>query len=256
MRLTVLGCAGSFPTAESPASSYLIEHDGQRIVLDMGNGSIANLQQHVDLDQPNAISAVLLPHGHLDHCADLGSLYVIRAYHPSSRFDHLHVFGPDGIAQRIAALYGSSVGALEASLEFIEFTGRPQHVGPFTVTTCPARHPVPSVSIRVEVAGASMVYSGDTGPNDALIALAADADLAVFEASFVGADNPPDLHLTGAAAGEHARSAGARELLLTHLVRWNADEDVLAEAASAFDGPIRLARPGMTVDIGSGLKPG
>ncbi len=249
MKLTVLGCAGSFPTADSPASSYLLEHEGQRIVLDMGNGSIGNLQRHVDLDQPDAISAVLLSHGHLDHCADLGSLYVIRAYHPSTRFGRLRVFGPVGVAQRMAALYGSSVAALEASFEFIEFTGGPEIVGPFTVTTCAARHPVPSVSIRVATPGGSMVYSGDTGPNEELITLAVDVDLAVFEASFVGDDNPPDLHLTGAAAGEHARLAGARKLLLTHLVRWNDDEDVLAEAASAFDGPIQLARPGLTLDI-------
>ena len=249
MRLTVLGCAGSFPTADSPASSYLLEYDGQRVVLDIGNGSIGNLQRHVDLDNPDAISAVLLSHGHLDHCADLGSLYVIRSYHPSTRFGPLRVFGPVGIAQRMAALYGTSVAALEASFDFIEFTGEPQHVGPFTVTTCAARHPVPSVSMRVAAGGASMAYSGDTGPNDQLVTLAADVDLAVFEASFVGAGNPADLHLTGAAAGEHASRAGARELLLTHLVRWNSDEDVLAEASAAFAGPIRIARPGMTIDV-------
>jgi ribonuclease BN (tRNA processing enzyme) len=215
----------------------------------MGNGSIGSLQRHVDLDQPDAISAVLLSHGHLDHCADLGSLYVIRAYHPSTRFGPLRVFGPAGIAERIAALYGSSVAALRTSFDFIEFTGEPAHIGPFTVTTCAARHPVPSVSIRVEAPGASMVYSGDTGPNDDLVGLAAGADLALFEASFVGMRNPPDLHLSGAQAGAHARDGGVRQLMLTHLVRWNSDEDVLAEASAAFDGPIRLARPGLTVDV-------
>ena len=40
MRLTVVGCAGSFPGPDSPASCYPVEHDGARILLDLGNGSL------------------------------------------------------------------------------------------------------------------------------------------------------------------------------------------------------------------------
>ena len=55
-----------------------------------------------------------------------------------------------------------------------------------------------------------MVYSGDTGPTDALVTLADGADLLLCEASFVeGDDNDADLHLTGREAGDHAQRAGA-----------------------------------------------
>ena len=83
MQLTVVGCAGSFPSAQSPASCYLLEHDGNRVLLDLGNGSLGALQQHVDLVWPGALDAVLLSHCHIDHCADLGSLYVQRHYGPA-----------------------------------------------------------------------------------------------------------------------------------------------------------------------------
>ena len=44
MKLTVVGCAGSFPSASSTGSCYLVEHDGHRIVLDLGNGALGALQ--------------------------------------------------------------------------------------------------------------------------------------------------------------------------------------------------------------------
>lgn len=254
MKLTVLGCSGSFPTTRSPASSYLLEQDGHRIVLDLGNGSIGNLQRHVDLDAPDSLAAVVLSHGHLDHCADLGSLFVIRRYHPTEVFRPLRVLGPPGIAQRIADMYGTSVSALSTHLAFEEFTAKASQIGPFTIRTCTARHPVPSASIRVDAAGSSMAYSGDTGPNDALVQLAQGVDLALLEASYVGQECPPDLHLTATAAGDHAARSAAGRLVVTHLVRWNDDDQVLQEASAAFttsagNGPTTLAYPGMVIDL-------
>ncbi|MBU6245016.1 MAG: MBL fold metallo-hydrolase [Actinomycetales bacterium] len=249
MRLTVLGCAGSFPTADSPASAYLVEHEGHRILLDLGNGAISGLQRLVDLDDPDALDAVVLSHGHLDHCADLGSLYVARTYHPTVRFPRLPVLGPAGIAGRIAEMYGTSIAALESSFAFGELGSSPMALGPFEVDACPARHPVAALCIGVRAGGRRLAYSGDTGPNDELVELARDADLALFEASFVGDDAPPALHLTATQAGQHAALAGARSLLVTHLVRWNDDAQVLAEATAAFGGPTRLAHPGLVVDV-------
>ena len=55
MKLTIVGCAGSAPGPNSPASCYLVEHDGFRLVLDLGNGSFGTLQAVVD---PDAIDAV------------------------------------------------------------------------------------------------------------------------------------------------------------------------------------------------------
>jgi ribonuclease BN (tRNA processing enzyme) len=59
--------------------------------------------------------------------------------------------------------------------------------------------------------------------------------------------------MTGRQAGEYAAKAGARRLVLTHVPPWNDARRTLAEAASAYDGPIDLARPGLTLDLPASL---
>ena len=79
MRLTIIGCSGSFPGPDSPASSYLLEAEGFRLLLDLGSGSLGVLQRHVGLYD---IDAVCLSHLHADHCLDLCAYYVARTFHP------------------------------------------------------------------------------------------------------------------------------------------------------------------------------
>jgi ribonuclease BN (tRNA processing enzyme) len=249
MRLTVIGCAGSYPNATSPASCYLVEHDGHRVLLDLGNGALGALQRHVALDWPVALDAVILSHGHVDHCVDTASLYVQRHYAPTRTTERLAVWGPSDARSRIAAIYGMADAApLDEEFSF-GLLGGTVVIGPITVTSAPAVHPVEAYSIRIEAAGRTLVYSGDTGPHEGLVELSRGADLAVFEASFVGTGNPPDVHMSGADAGRMAQRAGVSALLLTHLVAWNDDAAVLAEARAAFDGPVALAVPDMVVDV-------
>ena len=249
MRLTVIGCAGSFPNAHSPASCYLVEHDGHRLLLDLGNGALGALQRHVDLVWPGVLDAVVLSHCHVDHCVDAASLYVQRHYAPEPTTELLPILGPSDARHRLASVYGmTDPSPLDEEFDFHLLAGV-QQLGPFTVTSLPAAHPVEAYSIRVEAGGRSLVYSGDTGPTAGLVALAASADLALFEASFVGDDNPPDLHLSARDAAWIAQEAGVARLLLTHLVAWNDDEQVLREAQEVFAGPVMLAHAGMVVDL-------
>lgn len=250
MRLTVIGCAGSYPNAASPASCYLLEHEGQRIVLDLGNGSLGALQRHVDVADDLALSAVILSHCHVDHCADVASLYVRRHYAPKPPATRLPLLGPAETRDRIAAIYGmTDPQQLSAVFDVRGLVAGPIEIGPFTITTTPAAHPVEAYSIRVDAGGRSVTYSGDTGPTDRLVGLATGTDVALFEASCVGTDNPPDLHLTGADAGRLAQAAGAGVLVLTHHADWNDEAVVLAEATACFRGPIEQARAGMTISV-------
>ena len=77
MRVTVIGCAGSFPGPDSPASCYLLEAEGFRLVLDLGNGALGALQRHADLF---GVDAICVSHLHADHCVDLGAYWVARQY--------------------------------------------------------------------------------------------------------------------------------------------------------------------------------
>lgn len=247
MKLTVIGCAGSFPSPASPASCYLVEHEGSRLLLDMGNGSFGVLQEHVDLQWPGALEAVVLSHCHLDHCADIGSLYVQRHYY-SPPTERLRVLGPSNARARAVAIYGREDEAgLDHEFEYLTFSREPMTVGPFTIEAVRAVHPVEAFSVRVSADGHSITYSGDTAYNERLVALAEGTDIALFEASFVGHEFPPAVHMSASEAGRAAREAGASRLVLTHHVVSNDPAVVLAEASAEFDGPIDQAHPGLAI---------
>ncbi|WP_231123026.1 MBL fold metallo-hydrolase [Nocardioides sambongensis] len=255
MRVTVVGCSGSYPGPGSPASSYLVQtrdpDDPSRVwslVLDLGNGALGALQRYVD---PLAIDAVLLSHLHADHCVDMTSYYVLRKYHPSGQQPRIPVWGPKGTARRLARAYDlPRKPGMREEFEFRTFSAEPFTVGPFTVEAAEVDHPVPAWAMRVSAHGKVVSYSGDTGPTPALLDIAADADLFLCEASFRdGDDNPPNLHLTGVEAGEAATKAGVRRLVVTHVPPWHEAEGIFAEAVSAFDGPCELAAAGAVYDL-------
>jgi ribonuclease BN (tRNA processing enzyme) len=248
VRLTVVGCSGSVPAPWSAASCYLVQapHEGRTfsLVLDLGSGAFGPLQSHL---QPGDLDAVALSHLHADHCLDMTALYVARKYGPGGPFEPIPVHGPATTGDRLAHAYGlPTEPGMTAEFGFVAWQlGRSATIGPFDVRVARVVHPVESYAVRVAHDGSSLVYSGDTGPSSALVGLASGTDLLLCEASFrEDDDNPPDLHLTGRQAGEHARDAGVGRLVLTHVPPWTERADVLAEARAAFDGPVELAAPG------------
>jgi glyoxylase-like metal-dependent hydrolase (beta-lactamase superfamily II) len=73
--LRLLGGCGAWPAAGQACSGYLIEHDGFRLLVDPGYATVPQLLRHL----PAAgVDAVLVSHGHPDHCADLNPLLRAR----------------------------------------------------------------------------------------------------------------------------------------------------------------------------------
>jgi ribonuclease BN (tRNA processing enzyme) len=248
MRLTVLGCSGTFPGPDAPCSSYLIEADGFRLMIDMGNGSSGVLQRCCGLLD---VDAVLLSHLHGDHWLDLVTYTYARRYHPSGRPSALPVYGPAGTMEQVSGAFGRPVGELLAqTYAFTDVGAGQMRIGPFDVRLAGVNHPVETYGVRVGRGDRSVTYSADTGECDALANLARDTDLFLCEASYLdGGDNPPGIHLTGGQAGEHAARAGARRLLLTHLVPWHDPVRTLQAAHDTYDGDIELASSGQRIDV-------
>ena len=247
-----MGCAGSFPSPDSPASCYLVEADDAegrtwRVVLDLGSGALGPLQRYTRLD---AIDALVLSHLHPDHFMDVCGLYVARRYPPGGPAPgRLPVLGPPGTAARIAQAYGADAAGVAGTFDVRELAdGRAVTLGPMTLTTYRVEHPVEAYGVRVEARAGPraevLAYTGDTDTCPALLPLARGADLFLAEASFQeGRDEDRGVHLTGLRAGQAAADAGCRRLLLTHVPVWTDPQVVLAEARSAFPGPVELARP-------------
>jgi len=246
MRLTVVGCSGSIPGPHNPASCYLLEADGFRLVVDLGSGALGALQRYTALNQ---VDAVALSHLHADHFIDMCSFWVARTYSPEGPLPAIPVYGPADAARRVAR--ASDDPDVSGAFDFVTLAPGRRQIGPFAVRVDHVAHPVETFAFRFEHGGHVLTYSGDTGECNALIELAASADVLLCEAGFPDQpDLPPGLHLCGRQAGQHGTRAGAGRLVLTHL---DADYDPalsLAGAVGAFPGPVSLAAPGQVLDLG------
>lgn len=184
MKLTVVGCSGSFPSADSACSSYLVEADGFRLLLDMGNGALGELQRHIGLYD---LDAIFLSHLHADHCIDMCGYFVARYYrHEGGRCDAIPVYAPEGAEQRLTTAYADTPSPTSMSevFDFRTLKSEAFEIGPFSVRTEKVCHPVEAYGIRVEHGGRSLTYSGDTGVCESLHKLAEGTDLFLCEASF------------------------------------------------------------------------
>jgi len=258
MRLTVVGCSGSVSGPASPASCYLVQapYEGRTysLVLDLGPGSFGALHRHLD---PRTVDAYAFSHLHPDHCLDLCAAYVAARYSPTAPWPRVPVLAPAGAPERFARAYDVEPrdgAAPEGGISIADwFDHRPwrdeQLLGPFRVAVAPVDHPVEAYAVRVTEAasGASLVYSGDTGPCDTLVELArgedgGGVDVLLAEAAFLdGTDLPTGVHLTGRQAAEAAQAAGVGSLVVTHIPPWHDPQRVLAEAAPHFSGDTSLA---------------
>jgi ribonuclease BN (tRNA processing enzyme) len=248
MRLTVLGCAGSFPGPESACSAYLVEALGFRLLIDFGSGSLSALQRYSDMD---TIDAIMLTHLHCDHMLDACTYMVVRRYGPDGPQPPVPVYAPLGAAERISAAYSSENEPIDDVYTFYGLQPGTFPIGPFTVTVDRVNHPIETYGVRVEQGGRVLAYSSDTAPCEALLRLAAGADLFLCEASYLdGMNNPPGLHLTGGEAGEAATKADVGRLLLTHLVpAWGSEASTVEAACAAYAGPVEVVRPGSRYDL-------
>lgn len=238
--LTVLGCSGTHAGAGQACSSYLVEHDGYRLLLDCGNGALANLQQRIDVSD---LDALLLSHLHPDHFADVYGLYYALRFHPEGPLA-LPVYAPAGAERFIGQLLPADARFGQVCRFAEAAAGDRLALGSLEVALFAADHPVEGLAWRIHAGEKVLAYSGDSGPTPALVDCARDADLFVCDATWLERDapHPPGVHMTGAQAGAHAAAAGAKALLVTHVYPRIDRDEVAAEAAGAYDGTVLVAR--------------
>ncbi|WP_239334343.1 MBL fold metallo-hydrolase [Frankia sp. CiP3] len=266
MHLTVLGCRSGMPSGGQGSSGYLVSTESSRILLDCGPGVALALSA---IGHPKMLDAVVISHFHLDHCYDL--LPVGKALlsgrtrygkHLASlpeADDHserppIPLYVPSGgraTLDKLAKLFPvATIPMLDKAFD-IAFDVREYSAGEvFKAGDCEIgmhglRHAVPNCGVRVEGPAGTLAYTGDTGRTDALISLAAKADLLLAEATLAVSDDGPHGHLSATDAGETAAAAEVGQLVLTHFI--SADPGWLharqADARRVFDGPVRLAVP-------------
>ncbi len=206
VKLTIVGCSGSVPGPDSAASSYLVEHEGYRLLLDLGSGAFGALQRHLD---PAEVDAVVLSHLHPDHCFDVG---------PDGRVPPARA-APAGrrgsrCSGRPARTTGwrwrttrHARGGLHDLFDVAAVTPGERELGPFRLRFERVNHPVPTHAVRVGGRRPRRWRTpGTPRPSDALVVRwpRAPTCCSARRPSTRTPANPPDLHLTGREAGEHA----------------------------------------------------
>jgi ribonuclease BN (tRNA processing enzyme) len=123
-------------------------------------------------------------------------------------------------------------------------------IGPFEVKAIEMVHVgVEALGYRIRAGGVLFAYSGDGGPSDNLVEVARDADLFLCEATYQEGNTMFPFHSSARQAGEHAAKAGAKRLMLTHIVPTLDPAVSIAEASAVFDGPVSAADEGSVVAI-------
>jgi ribonuclease BN (tRNA processing enzyme) len=254
-RLVVLGSCGAWPEAGRACSGYLLEHDGFRVVMDLGYGTLPRLLTLLGSSVAAGIDAVIVSHKHADHMVDLHGLFRARWFGwPSAT--SLPLYAPDGVVERLQGLEEDDASSITEVLDWHPLPAPAYDLGPFVLESRSLPHFVPNAGVRMSADGLTVAYTGDTGPDNGLADLGRDADLFIVEASDRHQREPasrpptdPQMHLTARQAGEAAAAARARRLLLTHFWPDNDRELSRASTCEAYDGAVLLAEEGLQVAV-------
>ena len=247
MQLRVIGGCGAWPAAGEACSGYLLEHDGFRLLIDPGYAVLPRLLRFLPA---NAVDAVFVSHRHPDHCADINPLLRARALRDDPA-PALPLFALPGALDAVLAL--DRPGMLNHAYDLHEFVaGDAFRIGPLAIQSAALPHSAPNAGVRIAAGRSVLAYTGDAGPDAALVDLARDADVLLAEASYVD-EVPEDSRATLSSAVDAGRQAAAARvgtLVLTHLLPGTDRRGAREAARASFGDPIRVARAGLTVSVG------
>ncbi len=241
LTLTVLGSSGTYAAPGSACSGYLVRAGGTAVVVDLGPGTFANLQAHLD---PAELDGLVLTHEHPDHWTDLPVLR--NAFRYVLGLEGLDVHGTEGTRTLVTTL----IEELAPTLVWHPLVpGEPVEIGGLRLGFGLTDHPVETLSVRVEAGGRSLLYSADTGPGWDPGPLGEGVDVLLCEASLDPEHEDQVPHLSARQAGTLARTLGAGRLVLTHIVPGLDPEAQRSRAAAAYGGDVAVATTGATFTI-------
>lgn len=260
MRIIVLGSGSIVPTEKRYSSSILLEIRGERILLDIGPGTVEKLRR-LGID-PNTIGRLLITHFHVDHVTDLPALIKLRAFdrsgyaaHPPH---HLHIYGPRGLVEFMDKLVApggvfgylaESIGCMRLLTLHEAWEGVVEEAGNLRILAAPVEH-FKGVAYRVEADGNSLVYSGDAVPDERLIKLAEKVDILIHECSFPHG-GLLGKHTSDEQLAEIAARIEPKLLIAVHLYPvWEGREEELRDRLEGvFEGRVIVAEDMEIIEV-------
>ena len=246
MKFTILGSGTLVPDADRGSAGFLVQERGANLLVDGGSGTIMRLK-HVGVDA-RELDGGVYSHRHVDHCADLVPiLFALKVGVELPRTRDYPIWAGDGFHSFLEGLYATYGAWIRSDKWATRVTELSLHgpssdllPGGVRLDTLPANHSAGALHLRfISPTGFTVVFSGDTGPNENLAKLAEKADLLVTECAVPGKD-PWDSHLSPSDVAAIVDQAKPRRVILTHLYP---DNDPVAAVAC-------VARAGVPVERG------
>lgn len=266
LAVQVLGSGGPEFDAHRASTGYVVWRQGKAWALvDAGSGTRLRFAQSGA--QFEDLQHVLFTHLHVDHSVDFAGF--VKSSYFTQRTTPLLVWGPTGnsqlpsMTQFVQALLARPAGAYPYLSGFLSVNGQYRieahdvdaqdhrvrevfKADGVTLSTVAVEHGVlPALAWRIDVAGASLTFSGDTsGRRGWLAVLAKDTDLLVAHHAITWRHQGVyGLHMPPEVIGQVAQAAQAKRVLLSHrMLRTLGDEErTLADIRTHYAGSVKFA---------------
>lgn len=252
MRLTTIGTGTAAPTPGRVQSGQYVDAGDVQLLMDCGSGVVTRLSD-IGIEWQR-ITHLAITHFHADHIVDIPTiLYAWRYGQLPPRSEPLEIIGPVGLLKVLAGfggIFGGGLLSLGFPISVRELLpGDSIALGDdVQLGCCKVPHTDESMAYSVERRGRRIVYTGDTGPDEALGRWAAGCDVLLAECSLPDAMAIPT-HLTPAQCGALGAAARPRVLALTHFYPPVEAVDIRGEVGAAFEGTVALATDGWSLDL-------
>lgn len=263
MKLTVLGKSPAWQDADGACNGYLVTEGDTTLLLDCGNGVFGKLRKFVDYVD---VDAIVISHHHVDHIIDLIPYGFALKFAPRQQPVPVDRWpgtgnparpklfvppGATGFFNRVSDSWGTG-NLLEDAFDTAEYDpeGRLE-IGPISISFTEVPHYITTYAMDLTGPdGSRITYGADCCPNPALVELASGTDLLIAESTLPCPERTGVRgHLTPAEAGEHAKLAGAGELILTHISDELDPGWAVEQASSVYEGPVQVAYEGLQVEV-------
>ena len=267
MKLTVLGSGASIANKYRVSSGFLLETKESSWIIDFGGGSFFRLVNDLNYDYVSKVDGVFISHPHVDHIVDL-MWFMHSLYNSANWADYrkrpqdkktkpLYLHGYPRFREdyeKLRLMFPERVEKYEVPIAEHgndEFQTKDLRVITRIVPHVPEYFT--SIGFRIEAEDKIIMYSGDSGYDQALVELAKNADIALIESSIFPAlyeeKGPRPNHLSAYEAGKIAKEAHVKKLILTHLHDIATEEDLAKETRKSFSGEIVVGKDLLSFEV-------
>lgn len=215
-----LGTGDNFGSGGRLQACIHVDTGESRFLIDCGASSLIGMKR-AGIGSA-LLDAILISHLHGDHFGGI-PFFILDAQLISRRENPLVIAGPPGLKQRVhdamEVFYPGSFGIeRKFSIDFVEMAeGETIRVKDLSILPALVIHSsgAPAYALRIECAGKTIAYSGDTEWTDVLRSVADGADLFICESYFF--EKQMKNHLNYRTLMAHKAELGCKRLIITHL---------------------------------------